>query len=147
MATEKRETVDDVLGALRARFGEGWTQDTAANLRFASGVGQLLHRLPRAHMIGEPDLEDDEIVVTLWVDAPLHDLMEADRLAYEVFARVSHEIFYTERRFAERVLRYPFVTGSSQYGHVGVLILAGPHAADFASLQRVRVGAERQFQA
>ncbi|MDQ3043862.1 MAG: hypothetical protein M3R06_01745 [Chloroflexota bacterium] len=139
--------MEEVLGALRARFGESWTKDTAANARFATGVGHLLHDLSSAHMIGEPDLDDDEVVVTLWVDAPLRDLMEADQLAYEVFARVSHEIFYTERRFAERALRYPFVTGSSLHGHIGVLVLAGPHAADFASLHRSRMGVERQFQA
>jgi len=60
-------------------------------------------------------------------------------IAYAIFGRLSEEIFYTERTFEPGGLRYPFLTGSARHGHVGALVFAGPHAADFADRFRQRV--------
>jgi len=83
----------------------------------------------------------------LWVDLPIRGLMTADQIAYDVFARVSEELFYAERRFETKGVRYRFVTGSPNHGHVGAIVLAGPHAADFAERHRTRLGGGVRFQA
>jgi hypothetical protein len=123
--------LDDVLEALHRRFGEGWATDDEANLRFSVDAEHLLRDIEGAHLIGDPEIDDGKVTVRVWVDFPLHDLMSADQLAYEIFGRLSEEVFYAERRFETGGLRYPFVTGSPRHGHVGSLVLAGPHAADF----------------
>ena len=131
--------VEDVIKVLRRRYGDRWEQNEEANLRFSVDAEQLLRDVDGAHLIGDPEVEDGAVTLTMWVDFPIRDLMTADQIAYDVFARLSEEIFYTERRFEEKVVRYPFVTGSANHGHVGALVLAGPHAADFAARHRARV--------
>ncbi|MGH2560726.1 MAG: hypothetical protein ACRDJH_16810 [Thermomicrobiales bacterium] len=135
--------VDDVVTLLRQRYGEKWGSDDEANLRFSVDAELLLRDVDGAHLIGDPAVEDGQVTLTVWVDFPLEDLMTADQLAYDIFSRLSEEIFFTERRFDARSIRYPFVTGSSRHGHVGALILAGPHAADFADRHHVRTGGDR----
>lgn len=139
--------VRDVVDALRKRYGESWARDEEANLRFSADVEHVLQDVDGAHLIGEPDLDEDEVKLTVWVDVPLRDLMSADQLAYDIFGRLSEEIFYAERRFAPKVVHYDFVTGSASHGHVGALILAGPHAADFADRHHVRMTGGSGFQA
>ena len=124
--------VDDVLEALRKRYGEDWGRDDDANLRFSADAEHVLRDVDGAHLIGDPEVEDGRITLRVLVEFPLLDLMSADRLAYEIFGRISEEVFYAERRFETGGLRYPFVTGSPRHGHVGALVLAGPHAAAFA---------------
>jgi hypothetical protein len=123
--------MDDILETLQQRYGNTWLHDDEANLRFAVDAEHLLRDVAGAHLIGDPELADDRVTLRVWVDFPLRDLMGADRLAYEIFGRLSEEIFYAERRFESGVLCYPFVTGSPRHGHMGSLVLSGPHAADF----------------
>ena len=139
--------VDDVIDALRKRYGDTWARDEEANLRFSVDAEHLLRDVPGAHLIGDPEVDDGEVTLRIWVDYPLPDLMSADRLAYEIFARLSEEVFYAERRFEAKAVRYPFVTGSSHHGHVGALVLSGPHAADFADRYHQRLTGGLRFQA
>ncbi len=139
--------VDDIIEVFRQRFGEGWGRDEEANLRFSVDAERVLQELDGVHLIGEPEVQDGEITLTVWVDHPIRDLMRADRLAYEIFGRISDDLFYAERRFDSRSIRYPFVTGSNRHGHVGALVLAGPHAADFADRHQLRSTGGVRFQA
>lgn len=139
--------VDDVVKAFRERYGDEWTNDEDANLRFTIDVEHLLHGVDGAHLIGDPELDDGAITLRFWVEHPLDDLMSADVLAYEIFGRLSEEIFYTERMFEPSGLRYPFVTGSPRHGHVGSIVLSGPHAAAFADRFRQRVAGGVRYHA
>lgn len=139
--------VDDVVKTFRERYGDEWTKDEDANLRFTIDVEHLLHDVAGAHLIGDPELDGDSITLRFWVEHPLEDLMSADVLAYEIFGRLSEEIFYAERTFEPSGLRYPFVTGSPRHGHVGSIVLSGPHAAAFADRFRHRVAGGVRYHA
>jgi len=139
--------VEHILGAIRERFGEGWGQDAEATRRFSADVESLLRGVEGVHLVGDPAIEEGRVEIRLWVDRPLRDLMSADRLAYEVFGRLSEEFFYAERRFEPDGLRYPFVTGSPRQGNVGALHLFGPHAAAFAERFRRRVSGGLRYHA
>jgi hypothetical protein len=139
--------LDDVVGLLQGRYGDDWTKNDEANLRFTIEVEQVLRDLDGVHLIGGPELDDAGITLTVWVDDPIHDLMGADQLAYDVFGRISEEIFFAERRFERKGVRYPFVTGSDEHGHVGSLVLTGPHVTDFAERNQLRVSGDVRFQA
>ena len=136
-----------VLGLLQARFGETWERDDEANLRFSIEVEQVLRNVDGAHLIGGPEFANGGITLNVWVDDPIDDLMSADQLAFDIFGRISEEIFYAERQFDTKTIRYPFVTGSSRHGHIGSLVLAGPHAADFADRHHLRSTGGVRFQA
>jgi hypothetical protein len=131
--------VEDIVETLSSRYGEGWLEDTDANIRFAMEAERLVADLVDAHLIGQPELEEHHVTLQFWVDRPISDLMTADRVAFEIFARISVEIFYSERRFIEGAIVYSFVTGTSRHGHSGSVVLAGPHAAEFSERFRRRL--------
>ncbi|HLL51888.1 MAG TPA: hypothetical protein VK356_14570 [Thermomicrobiales bacterium] len=131
--------VDDIVEALSARYGPDWAKDTDANIRFAIEAERLVADLDDAHIIGEPELDAHHITLQFWVDRPITDLMAADQVAFDIFARISIEMFYSERRFVEGAIVYPFVTGTSRHGHSGSVVLAGPHAAEFSERFRKRL--------
>jgi hypothetical protein len=139
--------IDNVIELLCTQFGDEWMGDEEANLRFSIEVEQILRAVDGAHLIGEPEFDDGKITLNVWVDFPIEDLMGADQLAYDIFGRISEEIFFAERRFDSKTVRYPFVTGSSRHGHVGSLVLSGPHAADFADRHHLRVSGGTRFHA
>jgi len=139
--------VEDVIEALRKRYGEASGSDDEANLRFSADVEHLLRGVEGAHLIGDPEIDEGRVTLRVWVDFPLRDLMSADQLAYEIFGRLSEEVFYAERRFEKGALRYPFVTGSPRHGHVGALIFSGPHAAAFADRFHQRLAGGMRYQA
>jgi hypothetical protein len=139
--------VDDIVEALRQRYGEEWGRDDEANLRFSAEAEQVLRDVDGIHLLGDPEVTEGQITLTVWVDQPIPDLMRADQLAFEIFGRISDDLFYAERRFDTRVIRYPFVTGSERRGHVGALVLAGPHAADFADRHQLRTTGGVRFHA
>ena len=139
--------VDDIVSVFRKQFGDNWGRDEEANLRFSIDAEQVLRDIDGVHLIGDPDVDDGKITLTVWVDFPIEDLMRADRLAYDIFGRISDDLFYAERRFDTRSIRYPFVTGSTRRGHVGALVLAGPHAADFSERHQLRSTGGVRFQA
>jgi hypothetical protein len=139
--------VDDIVEALTGRYGEGWANDTDANIRFAIEAERLVADLVDAHLIGEPELDENHLTLQFWVDRPIADLMTADQVAFDIFARISIEIFYAERRFIEGAVVYPFVTGTSKHGHSGSVVLAGPHAAEFSERFRQRLVGGPRFHA
>lgn len=139
--------VDDIIQVLRKRYGDSWGRDEDENVHFSIDAEHMLERVDGAHLIGDPEIGDDDVTLTVWVDFPLPDLMSADQLAYEIFARFSEEIFYSERRIEPKTVRYRFVTGCQTHGHVGSLVLAGPHAADFADRHRTRLRGGARYQA
>lgn len=147
MDPEREGMRDAVVAAMRAAYGDEWGQDVEANLRFTVDVEAVLQGVDGVHLIGDPQVEDDEVVLRVWVDKPVPDLMTADALAYAVFGRISEELFFAERQFESGGLRYPFVTGSARRGHVGALHLSGPHASDFADRFRKRVTGGARFHA
>jgi len=123
---------DAIVETMRRRFGDEWGRDFDASVRFSADAEQLLRDLDGAHLIGDAEIEDGEITLRMWVDQPLPDLMSADQLAYDIFARLSEELFYSERHFERKTVRYRFLTGTPRSGYSGSVVLAGPHAADFA---------------
>ena len=131
--------VDDIVAALRERYGQDWAEDTDSNIRFAIEAERLVADLDDVHLIGEPEIEEHQLTLQFWVDRSIPDLMTADEVAFAIFARISIEMFYTERRFVEGAIVYPFVTGTSRHGHVGSIVLAGPHAAEFSERFRQRL--------
>lgn len=136
-----------MLATLRQRFGSSWDHDEEATLRFAVDVEHVLLGVVGAHLVGDPQIDQGLVTLNVWVDHPVNDLMSADRMAYEIFGRISEEIFYSERQFEDGGLRYPFITGSTRHGHVGALLLSGPHAAGFSERFRQRVSAGRRYHA
>jgi hypothetical protein len=139
--------VEEILAVLRQRFGTAWGNDAEANLHFSTDVELLLREVEGVHLIGEPLVEEGQVTFSVWVDFPIEDLMSADQLAFDIFSRISEEIFYMERQFDARGIRYPFLTGSSREGHIGTLTLAGPHAADFADRHKTRITGGVRFHA
>jgi len=139
--------IERVIALFCQQFGEEWTGNEEANLRFSLEVEQILRMVEGAHLIGEPEIEDGKITLNVWVDSPIEDLMGADQLAYDIFGRISEEIFFAERRFDSKSVQYPFVTGSPRHGHAGSLVLSGPHAADFADRHHLRVSGGTRFHA
>jgi len=139
--------VDDFLKLMIERYGDSWSRDADANLRFSIEAEHVLDNLEGVHLIGDADVEDDQIKLNVWVDEPIPDLLGADQLAYDIFGRISEDLFCTERHFDEKGIRYPFVTGSLRHGHVGELLLQGPHAAEFADRHQLRVRGDVRFHA
>lgn len=139
--------VDNIVVLLRQQFGEEWTANEEANLRFSIEVEHVLRGVDGAHLIGEAEFMDGLITLNVWVDFPIDDLMSADQLAFDIFGRISEEIFFSERQFDTKTIRYPFVTGTRRHGHAGSLVLAGPHAADFADRHLLRATGGVSFQA
>ena len=138
---------DDVVRVLCDRYGETWTSDEDANIRFSIEAEFLLRGVEGAHLMGEPDLADEATTLTVWVDFPLTDLMITDELAFEILGRLSEDVFYSERHIEARTIRYRFVTGTAKHGHVGSLVFAGPHAAAFASAIFQRTSSGVRYQA
>lgn len=139
--------VDEILQILRTRYGEDWANDDEANLRFRADAEYQIREVDGVHLIGTPEVAKGEVTLRVWVDRPVDDLMTADCLAFAIFGRLSEDLFFSERRFEENEVRYPFVTGSAHHGHVGALVLSGPHAAAFASRYQVRSAGVLRFHA
>lgn len=139
--------VDDVIKLLVTRYGDTWTEDEEANMRFSLEAEHVLGGMDGVHLIGDADIEGGQIKLKVWVDEPITDLLGADQLAYDIFGRLSEDVFYTERQFDEKGIRYPFVTGSLRHGHVGELLLQGPHAVEFADRHQLRVRGDVRFHA
>ena len=144
---QQARMLDDIVELLRARYGAEWGKDTDANIRFAIEAERLVSDTADAHLIGEPELDDHHLTLQFWVDRPVKDLMTADQVAFEIFARISTEIFYSERKFVEGAVVYSFVTGTSRHGHCGSVVLAGPHAAEFSERFRQRTIGGPRFHA
>lgn len=122
-------------------------EDVDANIRFAIEAERLVTDLADIHLIGEPEVEEHQVTLQFWVDRAIPDLMTADQVAFDIFGRISIEIFYVERRFVEGAIVYPFVTGTARHGHLGTVILTGPYAAEFSERFRQRLIGGSHYQA
>jgi hypothetical protein len=140
-------TVETVIAALVQAYGSDWLKHDEANERFVAESQIVLSEVEGAHVIGDPSLDEDRVTINIWVDEPLEDILSADQLAFDLFSRISEELFFTERIIQQRTVDYPFVTGSQRHGHAGALVLSGPHAADFAQRFQVRTTGGTRYQA
>jgi hypothetical protein len=139
--------IQTLVEAMRVQHGETWGTDEEANLRFSLNAITSLKDVEGAHLIGEPEVDGSELTMTFWLDFAVDDLMTVDQLAFDIFARISDEVFLSERRLDQKTIRYRFVTGSDRHGHVGSLVLAGPYATDFVDRERVRTTGAVRFHA
>ncbi len=151
MSTMEHPLSEEVFGlvveTVRKRFGEGWTANEMAKRQFNAGVTYAMQAVDGVHLMGEPEEDHDTLVFNVWVDFPVVDLLDADELAFEIFARFSQELFICSRSFEERSIRYQFLTGSGQHGHVGSMRLTGPYAQEFVHLHRTRLDRGLNYQA
>ena len=130
---------DELLARLLERFGEGWATNAAQNGHFATSVTSVIQTSEGMHLIGKPETEKDSMNFNLWVEHPVEDVWEADELAFGVFAQVAEDIFLSSRQIEERGVRYRFVTGTMESGHVGSLHFTGPHAKELVDIYRMRI--------
>ncbi len=136
-----------IVETVTSRYGESWTGNELAKRQFSAGVTYAMHAVDGVHLIGEPEEEPTGMEFNVWIDFPVVDLIDADELAFEIFARFSQELFICARAFEERSIRYRFLTGSPQHGHVGSLVFTGPYAQEFVHLQRARIGGDVRYNA
>lgn len=129
---------DTLVEALLDVYGTEWISDGKANKKFAAGTESVLAETEGVHLIGEPEKEDNGQHFNLWVDLPVEDLLVADDIAFVIFAALSEDIFICARSVEEKGVRYRFITGSEEDGHIGSLHLTGPHAMEFVNLHRLR---------
>jgi hypothetical protein len=139
--------VKSIADALVALYGEEWFSDDDANARFVAESQVAFEDVDGAHMIGEPEFDDGRVEFNLWVDEPIEDVLAVDQLAFDLFSRISEEIFFTERVIKQRTVDYPFVTGSDRHGHIGSIVLSGPHASEFAHRHHLRTTGGTHFHA
>ncbi len=153
MAPHQRPLSDEVFSlivdSVVERFGEEWTGNDLAKRQFSAGVTYAMHAVDGVHLIGEPEDAEGQrgTEFNIWIDFPVVDLIDADELAFEIFARFSQELFVCARAFEERSIRYRFLTGGPQHGHVGSLVFTGPYAQEFVHLHRSRIGGDVRFNA
>jgi len=140
-------SVKSITDAFLELYGAEWFSDDDANARFVAESQLAFEAVEGAHMIGEPEYDDGAIEFNLWVDDPIEDILAIDQLAFDLFSRISEEVFYTERVIKQRTIDFPFVTGSSRHGHKGAIILSGPHASDFAHRHHLRTTGDTRFHA
>lgn len=145
--TLTERTFDRMVDVLLEEFGEDWIKNTTANHHFQVGTVSLLQDADGVHLIGEPENEHNAQNFNLWVDFPVEDLLAADELAFSLFAHLSEDIFVATRVFEDRGVRYKFITGTEEDGHLGSLNLTGTHAIEFVTFHRMRMARGLQFSA
>lgn len=138
---------DRMVDVLLEEFGQDWVSDTTANQHFERGAVSLLQDVDGVHLIGEPENEHHAQNFNLWVDFPVEDLLAADELAFSLFAHLSEDIFLVTRVFEDRGVRYRFITGTEEDGHLGSLNLTGTHAIEFVNVHRLRIARGLQYSA
>lgn len=139
--------LEEMLTALRERYGAEWGRDVVENMRFSVEAEDRLRAINGAHLIGEPELGEEEITFTMWTDIPVSDLKAADRIAYDILAKLAGDILIVERQVEAKAIRYRFVTGAMERGYTGSVVLAGPHAAAFADRQMGHIGGNFRYHA
>jgi len=133
------QVFDELVDVLLEHYGEDWITDKAANQAFTRGTVSILRDTDGVHLIGEPESEHQSHNFNLWIDFPVEDVLDADELAFSLFANLAEEIFISTRVFEEKGVRYRFVTGTAENGHLGSLNFTGPHAIDFVNLHKLRL--------
>jgi hypothetical protein len=138
---------DELVDVLIKRYGEDWITNANANQAFSRGTASLLHDADGVHLIGEPEYEQKSHNFNLWVDFPVEDVYAADELAFSLFSHIAEDIFLSTRIFEDKGVRYRFVTGTAEDGHLGSFNLTGPHAMEFVNIHKLRMSRGLQFNA
>ncbi len=137
-STLPSEIFDEVVRMLLERYGEDWIADSVQNAHFLTATTSVVQTAEGMHLIGTPEAEQNEMTFNLWVEHPVEDVWEADELAFSVFSQIAEDIFLSSRQIEERGVRYRFLTGSMENGHLGSLNFTGPHAKEFVDIYRMR---------
>lgn len=132
------DVYEELQALILERFGTDWTTNTTENRRFATSLTSLIQVTDGMHLIEPPETRDGQINLDLWVEYPVVDVWDADELAYSVFSRISEDIFLASRQVEDRGVRYRFITGSMEHGHIGSLHLTGPHAKELVDIYHLR---------
>lgn len=130
---------DELVQLVLERFGEGWASDAKQNGHFTTAMASVIQTSDGVHLIGKPEADKGATNFNLWVEHPVEDVWEADELAFSVFAQVAEDIFLSTRQVEERGVRYRFVTGTMENGHMGSLHFMGPHAKELADIYHMRI--------
>lgn len=130
---------EELQALIIERFGAEWTSDSTENKRFLTTMTSVIQLADGMHLIEPPETKDGLVNFDLWVEYPVVDVWDADELAFSVFSQISEDIFLSSRQIEERGVRYRFITGSMEHGHVGSLHLTGPNAMEFVDIYRMRI--------
>lgn len=133
------DVYDELVQLVLERFGKEWAADSRQNGHFATAITSVIQTSEGMHLIGSPESEEASMHFNLWVEYPVDDVWEADELAFSVFSQVAEDIFLSSRRVEERGVRYRFVTGTMENGHMGSLHFVGPHAQELANIYHMRM--------
>jgi hypothetical protein len=148
MSKQVPETVfDRIVATLHDVYGEGWSGDATENKNFAVGAQSVFHDADGIHLIGEPELEHGQMNFNLWIDTPVDDVLAADEIAFGLFAELADDLFVCSRQIEDRGIRYRFVTGNGNDGHLGSIHFVGPNAVAFVNLHRLRAGRSAEYHA
>ncbi len=132
---------------IKERLGEDWATGSPSVDEFMATLAINAQSLDGVHLVGEPELFQGEVRLTLWIDFPVIDLGDVDEVAFELFGRVAPEMLLSTRTVGERTMEYRFLAGSLESGHVGELELIGPYVAEFARLHGLRRADHHRFHA
>jgi hypothetical protein len=141
------DVFDEIVRLLLERYGEDWITDSVQNSHFVTATTSVVQTAEGMHLIGKPDSEHNSMDFNLWVEHPVEDVWEADELAFAVFSQIAEDIFLSSRQIEERGVRYRFVTGSMDNGHLGSLNFTGPHAKELVDIYRMRITRGQHYHA
>jgi hypothetical protein len=141
------DVFDEIVRLLLERYGDEWITDNVQNGHFVTAMTSVVQTAEGMHLIGKPDSEHNSMDFNLWVEHPVEDVWEADELAFGVFSQIAEDIFLASRQIEERGVRYRFVTGSMDNGHLGSLNFTGPHAKEFVDIYRMRITRGQHYHA
>lgn len=133
--------------AIKERLGEEWASVSPASEEFIATLAINAQTLDGVHLVGEPELFQSTVRLTLWIDFPIIDLGDVDEVAFELFGRVAPEVLLSTRSVGERTMEYRFLAGSVEAGHLGELELVGPYVAEFARLHGLRRDDDHRYHA
>lgn len=132
------DVFDELVQLLLQRYGEDWIRDATQNHQFASTASSVMHTADGMHLISKPDFEQNSMDFNLWIEHPVEDVWETDELAFAVFSQIAEDIFIASRQIEDRGVRYRFITGTMESGHLASLHFTGPHAKEFVDIYRMR---------
>lgn len=132
------DVFDELVELLLQRYGDDWITDASRNQQFATTASSVVQTAEGMHLIGKPDFEQNSMDFNLWIDHPVEEVWETDELAFAVFSQLAEDIFIVSRQIEEKGVRYRFLTGSMENGHLGSLHFTGPHALEFIHFHRLR---------
>lgn len=138
---------DELVQLMLERFGDHWATDKKQNGQFVTAVTAVIQTSEGVHLIGQPQPEKNSTNFDLWVEHPVEDVWEADELAFSVFSQVAEDIFLSSRQVEARGVRYRFVTGTMENGHMGSLHFMGPHAKELADIYHMRITQGHRYHA